>query len=141
MFVSRLKTEDVPPNLWRVLYPLVWDDRPTTLRDDAGYGLVEFPAGMVTDLGSVPHSLRAFDCFDPCGPSRRACVGHDYLYTRGKWPDGRIVTREAADEFLRVALIADGLSERVARSWWLGVRLGGWVPWRAYRIAEADTGA
>lgn len=134
----------MPPNLWALEAPLVWDDRSYAPRVEGyptGFGYVVFPAGTMTDLGSVPHALRFIEAFDPCGPSRRSCVGHDYLYTRGKWPDGRIVARYAADEFLRRALIADGVSTSVARLWWLGVRLGGWVPWNAYRIAENDTAA
>lgn len=140
MFASALHTVDIPPNLWRLEEPLVWDDRATAKPGVKVFGRVEFPVGTVTDLGSVPHTLRFVPALDPQGPSRRGCVGHDYLYSRGKWPDGRAVTRAEADEFLRVALLAEGVSAAVARSWWLGVRIGGWVPWNAYRKADADTG-
>lgn len=132
MFITRLRTEDVPPNLWRLIDVLVWRD--------SVYGEIEIPVGTITDLGSTPQFLRRFKTFDPTGPSRRAAVVHDYLYAKGRWPDGRPVARAEADEFLRVALVADGVSSVTARTWWLGVRAGGWAPWREYRKAEADTG-
>jgi hypothetical protein len=132
MFLTRLHTVDVPPNLWRLTDVLVWFD--------AIYGRVEIPVGTITDLGSTPQRLRRFKAFDPTGPSRRAAVVHDYLYAKGHWPDKRPVTQAEADAFLRVALIAEGVSSTVARLWWLGLRIGGWVQWRAYRKADADTG-
>lgn len=132
MFVTRLHTVDVPPNLWQLEQPLIWSD------DE--FGVIDIPIGTTTDLGSTPQNLRRFKAFDPTGPSRRAAVGHDYLYAHGQMPDGRPVTREKADRFLYVALLAEGVSPAVARLWWAGVRAGGWLPWNDYRRADADTG-
>lgn len=134
MFQTRLKVEDVPPNLWRLAALLIWDDS----QAGGAFGRVEFPAGSVTDLGSTPQTLRRFRAFDPTGPSRRGAVGHDYLYQHARWPDGRPCTRAQADTFLRAALVADGVSSAVAWMWWRGVRLGGWLPWKRYRQADAD---
>jgi hypothetical protein len=135
MFLNHVELEDAPPNLWRQTNVLVWDD--------VEFGRVEFPAGSVTDLGSVPRALRVIPMFDPCGPNRRAAIGHDYLYSHGHWPPDSsgvklTCTREQADRFLYVALLSESGSKAVARSWWLGVRAGGWVPWNAYRKAERD---
>lgn len=135
MFTSRLHIVDVPPNLWRLEEPLIWDDRSTTDHGE-GYGLVEFPVGMFTDLGSTPQRLRRFKAFDPTRVGRRPAVGHDYLYAHGKWPNGQPVTREEADRFLHVALLSEGVSKFVAWLWWKGVRIGGRWPWNEYRAAD-----
>lgn len=134
MWVSELDLRAIDPAPWlRVTAPLVWDD--------PIYGRVEFPAGTLTDLGSTPQPLHRFESFDPLHTARKSAVGHDFLYRRGKWPDGRAVTRQEADEFLRRAMIAEGHSAALARSWWLGVRLGGWRPWGQYREADRDNAA
>jgi hypothetical protein len=128
MFLTDLDLRATAPGYGRLLAPLVWGD----LR----YGTVVIPAGTDTDLGSTPQMLRRFRAFDPWHTGRKAAVVHDYLYRNGKWPDGRVCSRADADEFLRVAMVAEGYSASVARSWWLGVRSCGWLPWRDYRNAE-----
>ena len=128
MFLTDLDMRATRPGYASLLAPLVWED--------AKYGRVEIPAGTSTDLGSTPHTLRRFSAFDPWVTARRPAVVHDYLYDRGRWPDGRPVTRSEADEFLRVAMVAEGHSAAVARSWWLGVRMGGVWPWGRYRRAD-----
>lgn len=133
MFLSRLHTVDVPPNLWRLEQPLLWED-------SGEFGRMEFPAGMVTDLASTPQAMRNLSMFDPCGPSRLAAVGHDYLYAHGRTPAGVAISRARADRFLYVALLAEGVSTAVAWSYWAGVRMGGWVPWNAYRRGDAKDG-
>lgn len=140
MFKSELDMRATEPGFCRLIAPLLWDDRHTAVHGKA-FGIVEVPAGTVTDLGSTPQLLHRFKAFDPWHTARRPATVHDYLYNKGKWPDGRPVTREQADEFLRVAMIAEGHSAFVARSWWFGVRSGGWLPWNAYRKADADTAA
>jgi hypothetical protein len=130
MFLTELDLRTTTPGKARLLAPLLWRD--------ALFGEVEFPAGTVTDLGSVPQTLRRFKAFDPWHTGRKSAVGHDALYRLGKWPDGRPCARADADEFLRVAMVAEGYSAATARSWWLGVRSCGWLPWRRYRKAEAD---
>jgi len=128
MFKTPLQVEALPPNLWRLLSPLVWED--------AEFGVLLFPVGLVTDLASIPRILRRHSAFDPGGPSRRAAVGHDDMYSSGK-AAGRPITREQADRFLYVALLSEGVSRPVAWMFWAGVRSGGWLPWRDYRRAEA----
>ena len=137
MFKTELDVRARPPNLWLVLSPLVWDDRLTT-EHGKGFGRVEFPAAFITDLGSTPQLLHFIKYCDPTCVGRRSAVGHDYLYANGKWPDGRTVTRAEADEFLRVGMISEGHAPALARSWWFGVRSGGWLPWNRYRRAEVD---
>lgn len=130
MFLTDLILVTTRPGAARLVSPLIWEC--------ARFGRVVFPAAYETDLGSTPQLLHRFRAFDPWHTGRKAAVGHDYLYAAGKWPDGRPVTRAEADEFLRLAIVAEGHSAAVARSWWLGVRAGGWVPWGRYRRAESE---
>jgi uncharacterized protein DUF1353 len=94
--------------------------------------VVDVAAGFVTDFNSVPRGLWNF--FPPW-EFPEAGVVHDFLYrspgqlSRGQVDDihGRIMEIEGAGWWLR----------RSAR---MGLRLGGWKPWRKYRKAEAAQG-
>jgi hypothetical protein len=99
---------------WVLLSPLRW------MLQDGNVLIV--PAGFITDLASVPSMLRGV--LDVNGKSRHAAVAHDWLYRNHK-----LFTRSEADEFLRVALICRGTSAVAARTYWSGVRIGGWKPW------------
>lgn len=101
---------------WVLCDPLVWllMDEDFTLSNET----VTVPAGFVTDLASIPAPLRLF--LNVNGKSRRASIAHDWLYSSNEW------SRADADEFLRIALITEGVSPAVARVYWLGVRAGGW---------------
>lgn len=95
--------------------------------DEAGTGRVELcaPAGMLTDLASVPRPLRVWETgLDGTIP---AAVIHDAIY-RGF--TGRELTRAQADEVFHEVMLMSGV--RRSKSWamWLGVRLGGWASWR-----------
>lgn len=127
MFLSTLIVEAIPPNLWQLYAPLIWED--------AEFGRFEVPTGTITDLASIPRILRRHRSFDPQGPSRRPAVGHDLAYATGKL-GGRELTRAEADRFLYVALLSEGVSRALAWSFYAGVRVGGWVPWNRYRAAE-----
>lgn len=99
---------------WALLAPLVWElDNKQRL---------EVPEGFITDLASIPRIFQ--NILSVTGKSRRAAVGHDYLYS------AHIGTRQEADDFLRLALIAEGMNSVTARIYWLGVRAGGWIAWK-----------
>lgn len=101
---------------WVLDSSLVW-----LLMDDAGAVSTEtltVPVGFITDLASIPAFLRGI--LSPTGKSRRAAIAHDYLYSSQLW------SRSDADEFLRLALIREGVSPGVARIYWLGVHAFGW---------------
>lgn len=88
------------------------------------------PVGFETDGGSVPRPLWWW--IPPFGDdAESAYVLHDRLYKDAELYDG--MTRGKADELLRQAAIAEGLPPARARVIWLGVRSGGWIPWRRYR--------
>lgn len=123
MFRTPLRLEATRPGLWSVLEPLVWEDE--------RFGLVIVPPGTVTDLASIPRQFRDWPLFDPNGISRAPAVGHDFLYfdgARGK---------AFADDFLREALIVEGMSKSGAALYYYAVRWFGGRAWRAYRDRES----
>lgn len=120
MFLTRLRLEaSDAPDEWIVCAPLVWMDHE--------FGYLVVPVGTVTDLASIPRGLRDWEIFDPNGRSRRSAVMHDWLYldgTRGK---------PYADDFLRSALICEGLSPSAAAAFYFAVKWFGGPAWRSYR--------
>jgi hypothetical protein len=103
------------PDYWRLVRAITWISK--TLR-------MRLPRGWVTDLGSVPRLLRNLPWFDVCGVSRVPCLIHDALYNCQE------TSRAFADEQLRLALVACGMTRFNARLWWWGVRIGGYFVWR-----------
>src|SRR5262249_50982564 len=127
MFLTRLRLEDSDtPDEWVVTDPLIWLE--------PGRGRLIVPAGTMTDLASIPRLLRNLRALDPNGRSRRPAVLHDWLYQTGE------KTRAEADQLLRRALLAEGVNRSVARIYWFGVRLGGWLAWRAHRRPRITIG-
>lgn len=116
MFTSPLVLEALPaPGQWKVVTPLVWCDN--------SFGRIAVPPGFETDLASVPGIARAFPDFNPTGLSRRPAVVHDWLYTN------KPISRDKADEFLREALISEGLPSAIAEAYYGAVRLFGESHW------------
>lgn len=120
MFLTPLRLEaSDEPDEWVVTDSLIWLE--------PGRERLIVPAGTTTDLASIPRRLRDLRAFDPNGRSRRAAVLHDWLYsdgTRGK---------PFADETLRRALRAEGVTPRVACMFYWAVRLFGGPAWRSHR--------
>lgn len=125
MYLTPLQVEaDVDPDFWIVRAPLVWMD--------ATYGVVAVPVGTRTDLASIPRRLRDWPVFDPNGRSRRAAVTHDYLYASG------VIGKDAADRFLRDALLAEGVGRGTASAFYLAVKWFGGPAWRECRNSSPD---
>jgi hypothetical protein len=119
VFVGELKFEPIKeaPGEFVLLGPWIWV-HPT-------HGEVCIPPGFITDFASTPQLLRALRIFDPVrSGSIFAALPHDWLYCTQLRP------REECDEILRVALIESGMSSVAARTYWMGVRMGGWLPWK-----------
>lgn len=116
MFLSPLRVERVGDR-WRLLEPLVWEDR---------RGRVGVPAGFVTDFASIPrvppvlYALLADRLY-------ASAVLHDWLYR----VDG--VTRQEADAVFYRAARAEGVPWWTAWLAWLGVRMFGGPTWARYR--------
>ena len=124
MFLSRLYVRDTPTqDIWVLAQPLEWLG--------GEFGTITAPAGMTTDLASIPRALRNIPGLDPDGASRRAAVCHDFLYDR---EDGRMRGKDFADRFLRAALIAEGMSEITADAFYIAVRDFGLSAWNAWSI-------
>jgi hypothetical protein len=93
------------------------------------------PTGFVTDLASIPRPL--YIALPPVGSYDKAAVVHDFLY---RHPDGftygKPLNRGEADLIIREAMEALRVEQWKRFMIYRGVRLGGWVPWRAYRKAK-----
>lgn len=83
-------------------------------------GLVEVPAGFITDLGSVPRLPLVYLLFGD--HLHHEAVIHDYLYSSHSHVD-----RRTADAVLLEVCDITGLSWFISRGSWIGVRLGGWM--------------
>jgi hypothetical protein len=114
--------------------PLIFKDEdglPYTLVVDLVYESdilnrrVTVPTGFKTDLASIPRGL--WNVLPKSGRYDRAAVVHDFLYaTNG-------VTRKQADDVLNEAMTYLKVPTWQRRMIYLGVRVGGWKPWNAYR--------
>src|SRR5256885_1980911 len=129
-FLTPIDLRPYRNNTWVVLSKIVWTH--------PDFGTITIPHGFITDLASTPQILHSLPWFDPSGEGRWGALPHDYLYTshRLQWRDvadgevwGHAETRLWCDRVLRQALIDGGMSPWLAQAYFLGVRLGGWLPW------------
>lgn len=111
LFLEAMSVEDE----WVIQSPLVWKD--------AKFGTLICPRGFLTDLASIPMVFRNIPFLDTSGLSRRPAAMHDWLYA---W---RGIGKDAADDFLKQALIAEGASPAVAEVFYLGVHEFGQSSW------------
>jgi hypothetical protein len=100
---------------WIIQAALIWTD--------AKFGMLSCPRGFITDLASIPEAFRNIPFIDPDGLSRRPAAMHDWLYA---W---RGIGKDDADEFLRVALLAEGCTPAAAATFYLGVHVFGQSSW------------
>jgi hypothetical protein len=117
MFLTELDliAIDKRPDLWRFGAPLVWTDHGE---------MITVPQGFITDMASIPHMIDWLPNLDRDGLSRRPAALHDWLYggdrTRGK---------DWADNTLRAALKAEGMSNVGAFEYWYAVHKYGRSSW------------
>lgn len=113
-FLSPLTVEQVTPGdgaslaTWRLLAPFAFDS--------SAVGVIEVPAGFVTNFCSVPRAPLTAWLFGDMGD--RAGTLHDWLYTSR-------LDRSTCDAVLYEALLADSVPRWRAWCMWQGVRLGG----------------
>lgn len=84
-------------------------------------GLVDVPAGYVTDLASIPQAMLSL--FGEI--AQEPAVPHDFAYSTGCMP------RAVADAMLREACLLTGVPAWKAKLIYLGVRVGGGAHWPA----------
>ncbi|SRR6266446_1640591 len=83
---------------------------------------ITVPVGFETDFASTWSHKYA----------KKSGVIHDWLYYSA-W-----VPRSVADRILREAMLTDGESAWMAWTYWVGVRIGGWVAWNKHRSQSAQ---
>ena len=91
--------------------------------------VIVVPAGIKTDLGSIPQWLQGI--FPKDGKAMFGYILHDYLYQTG------IYTRSESDDILEEAMKLLGVSGW--RVWCVraGLRLGGQKAWDEHRTKES----
>jgi hypothetical protein len=124
---NELDLRDVHDRVWRLINPFYI----IVTNDDGSRVEIILPAGMLTDLCSVPRAPFSYLLFG--GKGRKAGATHDGLYN--PWKEIKVVdihtrepvevTREWADAVLYAALKACGVGWQ---AWWMykGVRMFGW---------------
>jgi hypothetical protein len=127
MFTSPLilQSEDDRPDFWYVRAPLIWCD--------PSWGRIEVPVGFRTDLASIPRMLRNLPALDPDGKSRRPAVVHDWLYA---W---QALGKDRADDFLRYAMIAEGVPHVDAETIYEAVHLFGETAYKGDGAATLES--
>lgn len=112
----------------RQLYQL---ESPFSLELDWAGGVLMVPPGYVTDFASIPRgALWYIDDDDPAilGPS----VVHDWIYSnRGVIGDGRIFSRQQADQVIRDGMLLCGARRDQAAVVYAAVRTFGGSHWKA----------
>ena len=111
-FLTKLQTEHVKGNDWKVINSLVYVTEKSKKR-------IEVPVGFVTDYASIPKLL--LGVFGrPSGKMAEPATLHDYLY-RTKTD----FSRKEADEVFFEALRGKGVSWFKAYTLYAGVRVAG----------------
>lgn len=101
------------PDLWYLDSPLDWGGLD-------GKRAVRIPAGLITDLASVPNFLGWVPFLDRMGDSRLAGALHDGLYVLANWRG-----KDYCDHMLASALVSEGMSQFEASVYFSAVHLFG----------------
>lgn len=118
MFLTRLRAEKVEDSTWMIVTPLIYS---SDILDD----VITVPADFETDFASVPRLPLAFLLTGDS--AHAAAVVHDWLYEKQQY------TRAICDLVFEEACVAAGEPKWRATLMWIGVRLGGWIPWNNKR--------
>jgi hypothetical protein len=146
-YLTQLSTGENPVNdLW------LTDDNISSVDGKLGYfklldtlsyrdnhGIVwETPAGSVSDLSSFPWYVRMFT---PSTILVKSPFQHDYHYKCQPvdYYTKKRITRKRADQLYRDGAVAEGLDKKWARTFYAGLRAGGWLTWWKYRRADKGT--
>lgn len=137
-FLTPLVVERLDGNLWRVKERFEY-----RVGAENSNVIVDIPAGMVTDFGSVPRVL--WNILPPVGgPADKAFVVHDALYQApyveidhgNSTSELKLIDRGYADSVLNEAMGVLGVGRFSRWSIYAGVRAGGWKAWNGHRADE-----
>lgn len=107
---------------------------PLDYRDNHG-DVWTTPTDTVSDLSSFPWFIRMVI---PTTVLVKSPFQHDHHYK--EQPDDpqtkKPITRKRSDQLYRDSAFAEGLDERRAKRFYIGLRAGGWITWRKYRRAD-----
>ena len=120
-FLTNLTLQPSHGHLWKLAMPLVYRD--------ALHGDITVYPGAITDGASVPRPLWSI-VGSPLRDTRvvKAAAIHDQLYKTL----GAGLTRKQCDQVFCRALRDEGVSWVKAATYYIGVRIGGWIGWRRY---------
>ncbi len=120
---SRLTLATAGDGIYFTTKRLFWTDKKTGIR-------IKVPSGFRTDLASVPRPM--WSILPPFGKHSRAAIIHDYLY-RTNGLAGKL-TRAQCDRIFYQIMRHNRVA--IHRAWlmWLGVRIGGWLPWLIHNL-------
>ena len=113
------QVDSLVDDFWFLDAPLIWKD--------PIFGTLTVPVGFRTDIASIPRLFRNLPFLDRDGLSRRAACMHDWLYA---W---QMKGKDAADRFLRAALLWEGASAATAAAFYYAVHLFGSGPYNRDR--------
>lgn len=115
MFLTRPGLVDIKyhPDLWYLDGPLDWGSLD-------GKHVIRIPAGLVTDLASVPAFMDWIPFLDRMGDSRLPGAFHDALYVLASAHG-----KDWCDALLYYALISEGMSHTQAGIYHTAVRIFG----------------
>jgi len=119
-FPDGLRLDWLRARTWRLVVAFRFHSR--------ALGWVTVPAGMVTDLVSLPGLVRLLFRVD--GPELPAAIVHDYLYIRASSAAYPELTRRAAARVFLEGMVLLGVPAWRRWLYYAGVRLGGGRAWR-----------
>lgn len=122
-FMTPLELEYLDGRTWRLT-------KRFEFRSMVTESVIDIPDGFLTDFASIPRGL--WNVLPPVGAYGKAAVVHDWLY-KTRNAATHLVTRAEADAVLKEGMAVLGVGWPTRFVIYAGVRLGGWVAWRAHR--------
>ena len=121
-FLTNLVLQPRQGREWKLAMPLIY-------RDIVHGDITAYP-GAITDGASIPRPLWPIVA-PPLADTRvaKAAAIHDQLY---KSLGAGLLTRKQSDEVFYRALRDEGTGRIKAATYYIGVRVGGWIGWQRY---------
>lgn len=127
--ISKLRTETLPKTSRGRCLEMLTARLVYRVRGPGLLSKVIVPKGFVTDAATTPMFL--WWLFPPDGPWKRASVIHDYMYRTG-------YSRIQCDAAFRHVMEVDEIPAWRRCAMFYAVRVGGWRPWRRYKMESTE---